>query len=249
MPVTRPPASHLAVLTLGIVLLAGVAAANEPPAVVIDGPATATVGDVVTFDGSASSDPDGTIVSYRWSFNTTGPTAQARFTAPGTHRITLNVRDDDGNVTHESVWVDVVDDSPTVTVSANASTVRVGEPVRLTATATGSITGYDWSGSLPDRGSTVVHRFDQAGRTNVGVVVTDEQGRSAAANVTITVEEEPLPPDTAPTGAVVTPGDPTASIVATVLGAIIAAGLLLRARPDPRPRPEEVRDDEPPYNI
>lgn len=247
---TRHTAPRLAVLTACILLLTGAAAANEPPAVVIDAPATATVGDVVTVDGSASHDPDGTVFSYRWSFGSENATAQVRFTEAGTHTITLNVRDDDGNVGRGNMTVEVVPpEPPTVTVNANASRVQVGEPVRLTATATGSVTGYDWSGDIPDRGSTVVHRFDRAGRTNVGVVVTDEQGRSAAATVTVTVEEEPLPADTAPTGALVTPADPTASIVATVIGAIIAAALLLRARPDPRPRPEEVRDDEPPYNI
>jgi len=42
----------------------------EPPVAVISAPSTATVGELVTFDGSGSSDVDGTIVSYSWDFET-----------------------------------------------------------------------------------------------------------------------------------------------------------------------------------
>ncbi len=56
----------------------------------------------VTLDGSASSDPDGTIVSYIWTENgqqiATGVTSQVTLTT-GVHVITLTVTDNDG-LTH-----------------------------------------------------------------------------------------------------------------------------------------------------
>jgi hypothetical protein len=41
---------------------------NDPPVADPNGPYTANAGEVITFDGSGSSDPDGTIVSYDWDF-------------------------------------------------------------------------------------------------------------------------------------------------------------------------------------
>jgi PKD repeat protein len=41
---------------------------NQPPTADPNGPYTANAGEVITFDGSGSSDPDGTIVSYDWDF-------------------------------------------------------------------------------------------------------------------------------------------------------------------------------------
>ena len=43
-------------------------AANQPPVSDPNGPYTGTVGVPVAFDGSGSSDPDGSVVSYDWDF-------------------------------------------------------------------------------------------------------------------------------------------------------------------------------------
>jgi PKD repeat protein len=59
-----------------------------------------TVDVPVTFDGSGSSDPDGTIVSYGWDFgdgNTgNGPTPTHTYAADGTFNATLTVTDNAG---------------------------------------------------------------------------------------------------------------------------------------------------------
>ncbi len=48
-----------------------------------------------TFDGSASSDGDGSIVQYQWNFGdgttATGPVASRTYTANGTYDVTLTV--------------------------------------------------------------------------------------------------------------------------------------------------------------
>ena len=62
-------------------------------------PTTVFAGEPVSFDGSASSDSDGTIASYDWQWATARPTpARAKpkhtFSAPGTYQVALFVRDD-----------------------------------------------------------------------------------------------------------------------------------------------------------
>ena len=73
---------------------------NQPPTADPNGPYTGTVGVPVTFDGSGSTDPDGTIVSYDWDFgdgNTgTGVSPTHTYTAAGIYNVTLTVTDDAG---------------------------------------------------------------------------------------------------------------------------------------------------------
>ncbi len=75
-------------------------AVNDPPVADPDGPYTGSVGVPVTFDGSASSDIDGTIVSYMWDFgdgNTgTGIAPSHTYGAAGLYTVSLTVTDDGG---------------------------------------------------------------------------------------------------------------------------------------------------------
>src|SRR5207253_271371 len=69
-------------------------------------PNPAQAGQLVSFDGSASSDPDGTIAKYEWDLDGNGsyetntgttPSASATLTAPGSYEIKLRVTDNAGN--------------------------------------------------------------------------------------------------------------------------------------------------------
>ena len=73
--------------------------AGDPPVAIFTWePATPLVDEMVTFNASDSYDPDGSIVSYDWSFgdNTagTGESTTHAYTAPGTYVVTLTVTDD-----------------------------------------------------------------------------------------------------------------------------------------------------------
>jgi PKD repeat protein len=61
-----------------------------------------------SFNGTGSSDSDGTISSYSWSFGGTGATASNTFASAGTFNVTLTVTDNDGAT-------DTVTNSVTVT--------------------------------------------------------------------------------------------------------------------------------------
>ena len=99
---------------------------NVPPTAVAStttpavGPAPLTV----TLSGEESSDPDGTIVSYLWTFpngsTLDGPVVQATLGAAGTVDVTLTVTDDDG-------------DSSTATVTLRATAPPVARFTRTPA--------------------------------------------------------------------------------------------------------------------
>ena len=86
---------------------------GEPPTAV----ATASVltGDApltVDFDGTDSSDPDGTIAGYFWHFGDgdatdTDDAPSHEFEAVGTYLVTLTVTDDDGNRASDTLIIEV----------------------------------------------------------------------------------------------------------------------------------------------
>jgi hypothetical protein len=73
---------------------------NDPPVADPNGPYSGEVGNPVTFDGSGSVDPDGTIVSYDWDFGDggtgTGVSPTHTYAGAGTYTVTLTVTDNDG---------------------------------------------------------------------------------------------------------------------------------------------------------
>jgi PKD repeat protein len=88
----------------------------------------------VTFDASGSSDPDGTIVDYRWDFGDAGVSASADggvstqvnpthvYEVGGAYVATLTVTDNDGASSADTVTVDVVDGDVTSVATADFET-------------------------------------------------------------------------------------------------------------------------------
>ncbi len=85
-----------------------------PPSAVLAGPAGGLAGESLAFDAGGSSDPDGSIVSYKWDFGdgspvetTTLPVFNHSYTTPGTYTVTVTVTDDDGLINTASQQVTI----------------------------------------------------------------------------------------------------------------------------------------------
>jgi len=67
----------------------------------------------VSFNAAGSSDPDGSIVSYQWSFgdggSATGVTTLHTYSTQGTYTATLTVTDDDGRTGSTTQVIVVID--------------------------------------------------------------------------------------------------------------------------------------------
>jgi plastocyanin len=88
---------------------------NQPPVADPGGPYIVCVGAPIDLDGTASTDPDGTIVSYAWDLDggdpahATGPTPTVSYLTAGLRVITLVVTDDDGATGTATTTVDVIE--------------------------------------------------------------------------------------------------------------------------------------------
>ncbi|NME71894.1 PKD domain-containing protein [Flammeovirga aprica] len=181
----------------------GEGSVNQSPTASIT--ATPTSGDVplfVTFDGSTSSDPDGTIASYEWNFGdsiATGVNVTKVFTEKGTYAVQLKVTDEDGVSDMTSVNIVVNDPNnpnlpPVAMISADPVSGTEPLTVNFNASASsdadGSIASYAWDfgNGTTETGIEVSHTFTTAGSYNVVLLVTDNEGASSQDTVTITVD-------------------------------------------------------------
>jgi PKD repeat protein len=103
-------------------------------------PLSPAVGENVTFDASASYDPDGTIVSYEWGFGDgstdTGMVVTHTYEVGGNYVVTLTVADDDGLIDIAMATINVmgVHDIAVTDVSVYPATVTAGGVVEITVT-------------------------------------------------------------------------------------------------------------------
>ena len=117
-----------------------VVALQKPQADIHTSASTIFINNTVSFDASASSDEDGQIVSYTWK-DTQGSilSNQVSFThtfaVSGEHNITLEVLDDDGQLSTASVAIVVQAHLTSLTLSIEESTLEVNQTTTLTAIA------------------------------------------------------------------------------------------------------------------
>jgi len=170
----------------------------QPPiASFIHSPTAPQVNEIVTFDASASSDPDGTIVSYEWVFgdgtNGTSKIATHTYADNRTYVVTLNVTDNHGlsNVTSKDILV--LDAHPNATFTESAENVYTYEVITFNASGSydpdGNITSYFWDfGDETNATSIIVeHSYADDGNYTVTLTVTDDDGATNNATATKTV--------------------------------------------------------------
>jgi PKD repeat protein len=181
---------------------------NEPPICDADGPYTGTVGVPVSFDGTGSSDPDGTIVSYVWDFGDGSPTGSGAtpthtYGTSGLFTVTLTVTDDDGGSSSCTTTADIADapNEPPVCDANGPYNGQTGVPVSFDGTGSsdpdGTIVSYVWDfgdGST-GTGATPTHAYGLAGTYAVELCVTDDDSATSCCQTSATITDAPnLPP-------------------------------------------------------
>jgi PKD repeat protein len=134
-------------------------ASNQPPNAVASASTTSgTVPLTVTFDGSSSSDPDGTIASYAWDLDGDGQyddsTAQQpsfQYTTAGTYMVRLRVTDNQG----------APDDSDPITITAGSSppTAFIDTPASSFTWRAGDVIAFSGHGTDPEDGTVPASRM------------------------------------------------------------------------------------------
>lgn len=176
---------------------AAVSVANQPPVANAGGPYSGFRALSIQFNGSGSTDPDGTISSYQWSFDdggtASGATVAHTFTTLGTHSAQLTVTDNNGSASSASATVTVANQPPTANAGGPYSGFT-GVAVQFNGNASsdpdGTISTYAWSfgDTTNGSGATPTHGYTSVGTYTATLTVTDNNGttQSATAIVTIT---------------------------------------------------------------
>ena len=181
---------------------------NQPPVAAL----TAACTDLTcTFDGRGSTDPDGTIATYAWTFGDgttgTGPTPSHTYTTAGDHPVTLTVTDDDGAASTPATTTVTVsppppNQPPDAALTAACTDLTCTFDGRGSTDPDGTIATYAWTfgDGTTGTGPTPGHTYTTAGDHPVTLTVTDDKG-AASTPATTTVTVSPPPPNQPPTAA------------------------------------------------
>jgi len=183
--------------------------ANTPPVAGTSGNVTVSDADgtgseLVLIDGSASYDPDGSIMAYEWSEDgiVLGTQEILLFDySVGTHEIALKVTDNGGGVSTTTAIVDVIANSaPTADAGPDINTADIDgdgeEPVVLDGgnsfDSDGSIISYEWriGGNTIGYESVLEYAFS-VGSHDVTLWVTDNGNLSSSDVVRVEVSAGP----------------------------------------------------------
>jgi chitodextrinase len=193
---------------------------NQPPtANIVVSKMQALVGENITFDGSASTDPDGTITQYGWAFGDGAtadePVVQHAYEQPGVYGATLTVTDNEGATGQASRQITITSDNqpPVAQIQASTTTPLVNEEMVFEGSGSydpdGNIVGYAWEFGDGNTASTEVarHTYIQAGVYTVRLRVTDNKSATGQATLQVTVLAEPSRLTVSPPTGTIRPGE------------------------------------------
>ena len=171
-------------------------APNIPPTAVIAASATSGAAPLaVTFNGSGSTDPDGTISSYAWNFGdgttASGSVATKTFNTAGTYTVTLTVTDNRGGRGTSSAVIQVSANLARVlrvaSITLSTTTSSKGRSVLATVRATDA-NGVAQSGVTVSGNFSGLVTKSVSGRTDTqGVVVLTAPATKLSGTVTFRV--------------------------------------------------------------
>jgi PKD repeat protein len=163
---------------------------NQPPLASFS---SACAGLMCAFDGSSSSDPDGTIMAYSWSFgdgtNGSGRTPSHTYAAAGTYAVSLTVTDNAGATGTHSSSVAVVNGPPIPSFTSACTGTACSFDGSASSDSDGTITGYSWNFGDGTTGfrRLVNHLYAAAGTYTVELTVTDNASATGSQSKSVTV--------------------------------------------------------------
>lgn len=186
--------------------VAEVRVVNLFPEARIAGPATGTRLDALAFDGSGSSDVDGTLQAYAWTFGdgTTGSGARVthQYLDLGTFTVRLTVTDADGSNATATHNVTITNLLPTAEAGPGV-TGNTASALRFDGSASadpeGPLAGWFWDfgDGASANGQVVQHTYPAVGTYTVTLTVVDADGGTAQDTATANINALNAPPQAA----------------------------------------------------
>ena len=193
----------------------------------------------MSFDGSASSDAKGTVVSYVWNFGDgsstkSGAKMSHTYTVVGTYTASLRVTDNGGATDTETVSIaaGVANVPPSAVASASPNPVKVGAAVSFSSAGSrdtdGTIATYRWDfgdSTATSNAPNPTHVYATPGSRTATLTVTDDDGAVKTDSVTVTVNANQAP--TATAGATPLSGKAPLAVSFSAAGSIDGDGTIV----------------------
>ncbi len=171
---------------------------NRPPvASFTESETVVLTSDTITFNGSESYDPDGSVVEWFWDFgdgaNYTGVIASHAYLDNGNYTVKLVVTDNDGSTSVANSTKTILNRPPVASFTESTENATIGEYIDFNASGSfdsdGSIVNYFWDfgDGSNDTGTTTSHAYLTNGTFIVTLIVTDDDEATASANATKTI--------------------------------------------------------------
>jgi PKD repeat protein len=183
---------------------------DEDPMCDPGGPYGCLPGYTIEFDGRGSRDPDGTIVTYLWSFGDghtgAGPVVTHRYDETGTYDVLLMVVDDKGNDSSCGTVAEIVAicECPPVCDPYGPYDGVAGVPVQFESRSTSALScfpivlySWDFGDGATGQGPRPTHTYLNPGAYNITLTVTDSNGAPSACGTTALITPQtPVEPTT-----------------------------------------------------
>lgn len=169
-------------------------------------PAPGVVGQLLSFNGAGSYDPDGSVVAWTWNygdgFSGSGVASSHAYAAAGTYTVSLTVQDNAGasaSTTQTLTVTAPVNLAPSASFTASPSPALVGQAVSFNASAStdvdGWIVSYSWAfgDGATGTGTTTSHAYAAAGTYTAILTVQDNGGATGTTTRQVVVQALTLP--------------------------------------------------------